>query len=694
MADENKLVIEVDAETGKFTTKMGDVTSTFKKMGDTGSGALQGLSVQALGLNAVLELGQKALELYHQGLEAIEKSEAFSNQKLALTNFAGSLGLTQTQVEALIKSIQLASKESLTSAQAQTTAWKLLQAGFTAETIPAVVEFAHRMAETRPEVGGFDAAIQKLSFSLESGTTRGLKQMGIEIQKTGDRHTIMNAILAQADVQMKATGDGYQTFGARLKAISSETSDQMQRSIGKAFEATLLPFMGTDSEKAIAKLDAMKAQVTDLDNKIKQGVTTVSVFNDQYGRYDVIDIAKARAELIIKQNEAQAQLTKGVTAENEEQKKLLDTIGKQEKEKPSVIDPTTAATIKINTNKKMYEQLLADDEAYSSNSEGIAKGLEQARKQQIENRYQAELRNIQGIPMTKQEYAAKELEIEKRKYDAIQQMSDQAHSAEQINNDAAYNLAMQRNVGYEGLATSRIKKEEDEENKSYTQKIQRLQLQQLDEENFNRQAELVATEHQKKLAEIQDRYSKPSIKGMHDGWMNAMADMNKSYGNFANQTSRLTVGMHGVISNSFIQMAKAHKFSVEQMLGNMLEFIGESMIQDGTFKMMSGLFPPNPAMIGVGAAEVALGSALVGSGGGGGASGGGGGTMGGALGTDLMGQQALSSPSGQQMQQKQAQIVINGDLLNSQETVNHIQELIRKNSDVTDFTITAQGKQY
>ena len=106
MADDqqsNKITIELDADTGKFTTKIGQVQQGVKDLGEKGGFSLEHLSIKALGLNAAFELAEKALELFHKGLENLEKVQAWDNQAVALRNIGKQVGLTKDQLDSLIK---------------------------------------------------------------------------------------------------------------------------------------------------------------------------------------------------------------------------------------------------------------------------------------------------------------------------------------------------------------------------------------------------------------------------------------------------------------------------------------------------------------------------------------------------------------------------------------------------------------
>jgi hypothetical protein len=169
--------------------------------------------------------------------------------------------------------------------------------------------------------------------------------------------------------------------------------------------------------------------------------------------------------------------------------------------------------------------------------------------------------------------------------------------------------------------------------------------------------------------------------------------MKKQYGDFSKLVQSTTTQAHGVMSKAFVDAAKGQGSALELMKEQFLEMIGTQMIQTGIYHLLAGIWPPNPIELGEGAALVAAGSALVGAGGSGAA----GSASSGASGFGGGYASSIASPqqaSAQQTQQKAAQIVINGDFLNSSETANHLTDILRQNSDITNYTLTAQGKSY
>jgi ferritin-like metal-binding protein YciE len=182
--------------------------------------------------------------------------------------------------------------------------------------------------------------------------------------------------------------------------------------------------------------------------------------------------------------------------------------------------------------------------------------------------------------------------------------------------------------------------------------------------------------------------------------INAMNDaMKKMYGiiqngivnGIANSFSALGAAL-AKGKNGFEAFSKAVISSLGALaiqMGSMLVAIGLGFEALGPVMPVWGLSGGKAVAAGIGL--IALGGAMQALGGGGESSasggGGGGGGGGGAAATPEM-----AKP--EQMEKKKADIIINGDFLNTRETANHLAEILRENSDITDYTITAQGKAY
>lgn len=690
MAEDQKLVIEIDADTQQFTVKMNDVQQTLATVGKSGSDGFSGIGEAAIGLNQALELGAKLMEGVRQALETIDKVEAFDNQRTALLALGNQVGLSAQQINEMLKTMQSASGNTLTTAQATTEAFRLLNAGFKAETIPLITEFAKQISETRPQAGDLNTVMNALANSLEQGTTRGLRQIIPGLKETGDRAATLNAILKAASVQANETGEVYESFGKRMSTSLRESADSAERLLGNSLKNVGIALFGTQTEKAANELKKLKDALDQVNAAQAAGKQNVNMALERADLVQTYTIEQARAILLKQMGTDQANLNAAVKAEKgaiEDNTKAFQQQGEVKK----VLDATTTQKLRVQADREMYEQMLNNKEKFEADSENILKGLEKAEKAEIDARFREQVNSLNGELITQKQYKDRFIALEQQHQAALRNIKHKEFDHEQIDNNAAYNLAMTRNFGYAGLAESRAKMEIDAETKAYNKKVQIAAAEIKDEGQKNKKIEQMADQHARAVAAIEDKYRKATTKNFADGWKDAIAKMSAQNNTFAKRVSTTTVGMQHVVSNSFVQMAKDHQFSVSQMLDNMLEFIGESMIEDGVLKLFMGIYPPNPALLATGAAEIAAGAALVGVGGGAQAPTS---TTAGSIGIDQGGQQQLSqSPTAQQPQQ-QATIVINGDLLNSQETVNHLEDMIRKNSDTTGFAIVAQGKQY
>lgn len=690
MADDNKIVIEIDADTSQFTVKMNDVQTKIQGASQSGMSGFGGMSEAMIGLNQGLELGAKLLEGVKQALETIDKAEAFDNQKTALLALGEQIGLSSKQIDLLLKTIQQASGGTITTAQATTEAFRLLNAGFKAETIPLIVEFAKNISETRPQAGDLTTVMNALANSLEQGTTRGLRQIIPGLKETGDRAATLNAILSTAQQTVAQTGDQYESFGKRMKTSISDAAESAERTLGNSLRNLGIGLFGTQTEKAAQDLKLLKEAMDQVNAAQAAGKGTVNMALERADLVQTYTIEQARAILLQKMGVDQKNLNQDIAAEKTE----IDNNTKafqQQGEVKKVLDSSTTEKLRVQADLQMWQAMKANHESYAKDFDNINTNLAKAEKASIDEEYKNKLNALNGELVSQKEYQAKYIALQKEHTKQLESI-DKAHfDHEQIDNNAAYAMAMKRNQGYAGLSESRLKKETDAENKEYDKQVQITAAEIKDEDQRNKKIEAMAEAHQRKLAQIQDKYSKVSMANFKDGWNDAVATMAKDNNTFAKQVSKTAVGMEHAVSNSFIQMAKSHQFSVTQMLNQMLEFIGESMIEDGVLKLFMGAYPPNPGLLAIGAAEIAAGAALVGVGGGESAPTT---STAGQIGIDTGGQQQLSSSSATTAPQQQATIVINGDLLNSQETVNHLEQLIRTNSDTTGFAIVAQGQQY
>lgn len=195
---------------------------------------------------------------------------------------------------------------------------------------------------------------------------------------------------------------------------------------------------------------------------------------------------------------------------------------------------------------------------------------------------------------------------------------------------------------------------------------------------------------------------------MASGFKKEASDLAKQAGkNFENIGKQMftTIGRGaGTAFGAFGKAVATGQNALQAFANSVLATMGQFGIQLGSEMILAGMaytylgMPNGPPLIAAGVGLATLGGILSGLGGGGG-----GGSMstdtsssGGGFGGGFSPASPSDTPSQQAepMQKKTASIIIQGDFLNSRETANHLQEIIRSNSDITDFAITAQGKSY
>lgn len=680
MSDEqsNKIVIELDADTGKFSTKIGEVHQGMRELGEKGGFSLESLSLKALGLNTAFELAHKALELYHKGLENLEKVQAWDNQSVALRNVGAQVGLTSKQIETLISLIVKSTEGTVTSVQAQDSAFKLLNAGFKAETIPQITKYAELLEKARGIP--FAQTVEAMSNAMMTGNGRALKPFEIAIGNIGDRAKLTEAILKGIQNQSERFGEGYSDSALKIKTRSEEAWNSVSRFFAKVGEKVAFSLFSDSADQASARISFLKDKLKELDEAQSKGQKEMTIMPGI--TTEVMSIEAARKKINDEIAASQKVVSDSRHKETEELKEQQELLGKQKGEVRQPLTQQAAAKEAAKVDKEIAEQryqnnLVTEQELYSK------------KRALIEQNFQEEVQKLAAEPQTKRQFHARLIELEKEKYAAIDGLRVTDRQAQEAKENAELSAMDNNNLKTEQAQEKHIQLMIGIEDRKYNESIQKLRMEVSDKDEYAKQLEEKELQHQLRIQKIKEDHAAFTSANIKRGWFGAMADMEKRQGGWAGMTGRIAQKSANVMSKSFIDMAKAHKFSMDQMLNNFLEMIGESMIEDGSFKLLAGLFPPNPGMLAVGAAEVAAGAVLVGSSSSATGSASGGGSTGG---TDTNGQpQQLSS---QQMDKKQASIIIHGDILGNRETANYLADTIRQNSDITDYTITAQGKSY
>lgn len=689
MADDSgKVVITLDLQTGQFESSLNRTQESLKETGHAGEEALGGLGLHFIAINEALELGQKALEVWHKLLESALESEKIKNQETAFKSFAQSLGVNQG---ALTEAVEKATKGTVTHLQAMNASMELLQAGVNARDIPALTALATNIEATSTKGAKFSDVINGIARSAEFGSGRGLKQFDLIVSKVGDRQDVVNAILEQGSRKFESMGDSIELTNKKIDTRMSESSEKVKLFFGAIASDITLKIFGDSTDKATVKIKKLEDQLKSFQDKQTKGVEFVSGERDpetHLAERIPIKEAIARAEKELADNKKF--VTGETKKETEAQKELNE---EQSKAKTFALEllPAQKLNAESAANRLAITQRLVEEE---KNEGGVTlktlTDLTAARKAEIEKDFAMKKLAAEAGATNEKELASKLVKIEHDKYDAIRNLRVDDTRFKQAQDAATVRQAETNMRFMENAQQQHMKVMTDSETKRYQVEVEQLRTQGLQTDQFNKKVEEAEIAHQNKMKQIKDQYNQVNLQNFKFGVASGLQSMEQQYGSFTAIVDRSTKATHNIMSKSFIEAAKGHGDAMELMKTQFLEMIGTEMIQRGTFMFLSSLWPPQPPGIAAGLGLIAAGSAIVGASGSSAptatSSAGGGGMM-----TSSMTQP--TSPTSTQ-QNKQAQIIIQGDFLNSRETANHLQDIIRQNSDTTDFSITAQGRSY
>jgi len=323
---------------------------------------------------------------------------------------------------------------------------------------------------------------------------------------------------------------------------------------------------------------------------------------------------------------------------------------------------------------------------------------------------QEEILDAEKVATAKAAIEANKLKLTEARVQAEIALGGDSVKADQIFNEQKKILADQ-------LATEKTQIEQ--KFKGHDDEIQKL------EEQATANTKLKETELEAKAADqrikILENYQKRAgslAQGLTRNYELELAKQEKDQVNWG----KVAEGVHqsfqssaesafSAAANAAAQEGASGTAVAEALKKAFLGSLGDKAIAEGSFKLASGLWPPNPVSLGSGAALIALGTSLKALAGGGGASvpapsgGAGGGTITGEhaalIDQTTKAQDALTSatpnaPSidqtAQTPQQRVVHVNIAGNYMETEQTRRQLMEMIRAESDATDFRYNRIGE--
>ncbi len=683
---DNKLVMELDLETKLFEIKMNGVVLQTNQVTAQGKQAWSGMGASVVMFNQALELAQKAIEAVRFGIEQIEFADKFNNQAKALQNLAASVGVSS---KTLLEGVKKASGESLSDLEANRIAFDALNSGIQAKNIPTLTKLASAYSDSGRVAKSTEQIMADFARAIETGNTAMLKQYGIS-KVSSDRMAALNAVLTDGTREVSKLGDSFDSTGQRATAALSNMWEASKKLLGESLSDIAKPFLMTDVEKGQSRVQALEKDLERVNEQIKNGAKEWELANSAHASGMKVSEARVRLEEMLVEARKNLEVT---TNQSVQAEKNLNA----ELEKGTAVEKalTDAQVNRIQLRSQVVA--LERQAAAESSQQGVAElktlqELQQAKRRVIDSEAAEQRQLAESKATSAADLEGRLIAIEERRRARVQQIAQEEQATNETRRNAEILYLEQNAMTNDQYMQRKVDRETQQEVEMQNRRVMQLQMEVQDKEQFNQQLQQSEEQHQQRLQQIRDQYHGISQKNFQNGVNQSLATMRNQYGNFTAITQRGMMQTHGIMTRGFVNMAKGHKDAMDQMLKQFLEMIGTEMIQAGTFHLLKGIASLNPQEMGAGAALIGAGMAIVGAAGpGAGAAGdaGGGGYGGGA-----MGQQNITQAGPEDLERKSAKIIINGDYLNSQETANHLAEVLRKNSDVTDYAIVAQGRNY
>lgn len=552
----------------------------------------------------------------------------------------------------------------------------IVKMGKSAERLPEIMEVARKA--TQVFGGDLQGNFENITTAISNGNARMLKQYGLtidstkaiqdfakangiaanEVSEAGRRQAIMNAALEQAGERFKGvSGDLDKT--SSVLAITKNAFKEIGDIFVLVFDKTIGPGL---KRFLVGVKDA--------------AVSLKTYFQATFGEG-------------LEQSNAQIAQTEGKVKDLQ---KTIDSLQKQKKE--NVFTPGDQAMLDHSIQKlHLVEAQLDKLKEKNKELRGEEKAEEKAKMPAGGGR-DDDIVNQEAKKKNEEKFQQDLLAI-RQKY--LQAQSDNVQSFDQIEKNIK-----EQNQLQDELNIKRLDEIKNNQNLTDTQRAQMMDEQhKLNQEQMMQREE----ENDKLRTRMLDRYTKNS-QNAADGIGRAfsaqsakskrdMADFGKRGQEVMGSFQRHSTYAFEKMGESMVKGKDIASAAGEAMKSIFLNVIADRAIAEGSMLMLSGLWPPNPIALGAGAGLIALGGAIRTMAGGSGSvpAGGGGGGLGSETGVAMPVTNTDSSTGQAQnvMPQKTVSVNVAGNLFNTSETQRTLMEMIRQETDATDFNYNKIG---
>ncbi len=707
LGDEQK---KTNAEMGKGTIVAKENSDSMAELGERIFGNVAKLTAVALAVKGL----EKAFDIFIEGEQAhiIEK------------NFEQMADSVDVDSKRLIASLKQAAGGLVDDTDLmQQATLSLMQMGKQAERLPELISLAKKASYATGK--DIQEVIQGISFALETGNTRALKQYRLmvdsekatreyarqhgvavsHLDEAGKRAAIMNAVLDEGkkkystiNTEQQNTLMTWRQLTISIKQFFEEVGKLVSKTVGPAFKyfiegltSGIRGFTEMLSEKPKQRIREIKKEIEDLENGTKR-LGMVDMFKRMVGgaAHGKEKIAELRTELA-----------------------RLESESSTKKDKPKEGDSTTQEVTGIDKDKIIKDQSKVNQEILALRktlSEQMAQHaitdetVDQAKNARIVAAEQEVRNKIQGMKDADQYTTEQRAQIEAQLYKNLATQKEQFALEAMTKKEQLLKQEMDMASNEENLLSSSLKRKEILEQESIQRiemmrrqgHLSTLQMQEFEASERTRlnAGKMQVDEETERNKERLDKAGIASSQSFGEGFSRAAGQASKNaqkdLKDFGKQGTAVFGSLTKSISSHLEKWGSGEESAAEAAKGFVADFVADTAQMYGQMIMLVGLgdpklgFTPNPQLIAAGAGLIAL-SGLVrgmakrgGSSVGSGASGG--------------GMESLSSREAEKpemdekaIQKRSVNITVQGSYFETDETKRKLVDMIRSEGDATDF---------
>ncbi len=662
MAD-NKDQFKFDLDARDAIGQLNSIKEKIASIGDAKnlSGLVNGLVAMAGPIAAVgtaLFAVKAAFDLAKEG----EQLEKIHRQFEA---FADSVGVNAKQMEEDIQKA-IGTTEDLDDAL-KVAGQAMIKLGDNSDKVPQFFEIAKKAAEAYG--GTVNERFEQISQAVANGNTRMLRSIGLNVdaEKTmkayaasigttvsalneqGRQTAIANALLDKAADKyknIKTEHEGIETSTKRLAVAWKESMDAVAMATNKAFGPASTKLLDHLTKSLDAVGNAFKAN---FGSGVDRAEGKIARLNGEIEAVNA-NLAKMRAEgdegtmLYKAQNTELEMLTKRLSNELA----LKSAIEEEDRKRGSA---------------KKGDEIIAAGGLEEKKKDG---GVDKNKKLEQEEKFNRELLKLAEARLKDEQ----EIETDAQAYSLNLEM--------QKNNMIAQYDAQIAETKRQGMSGETITK---------AQADQMIIQMEADKQAKIAAMERDAEENRLKVYDNQVKAARTAAGGISAAFAQGAAQAQHSMKDYGKQGQMVFGALTKNAANAFRAMGDGSKSAGEAMKGFLFGTIADVSEAKGQFLLASGIGTMNGVEIAQGGALIALAGLLrsqaggEGGGGVGGASGGGGGAGGGGSGGGYVNDKPMLAED----KKKSVSLQVMGNYFETEQTKTRLMEMIRENTDATDF---------